>query len=170
MARQRENRVRAKCPRRIDEIPLGLPQGVSSSHGTSPAYQARQCVRQGPAAGVANLPSQRLRAEIPGPAAEATLLPRAGMPEGVASLAGGQAATETPRRSGSASATCRGGTTATPAEGIRSQNAEGRAARGDRRQARAWSRRRKTSASFLRPPGLLRAYTGITLRAGFVLW
>ena len=77
----------------------------------------RQCARQGSAAGVANVPPQRLRTEVPGAAAEPTLLPRSGMPEGVATLAGGQASAETPRRGGRAPAACRGGTAATPTEG-----------------------------------------------------
>jgi hypothetical protein len=39
MAAERENGSRAKCPRRIKSILLGLPQGVVISRGTSSAYQ-----------------------------------------------------------------------------------------------------------------------------------
>ena len=85
-------------PEEDSDILLGLPQGVVTSRGTDSAYHRRQGVSQGPAAGVANVPPQRLRPEVPGPAAEPTLLPRARMPEGTAPLAGGQASTETPRR------------------------------------------------------------------------
>jgi len=171
MARERENGVRAKCPRRIEEIPLGLPRGVSSSHGTDSAYQPMQCARQGLAAGVANVSPQRLRAEIPGAAAEPTLLQRSGMPEGASTLAGGQASAEAPRGGGRAPAACRGGTAATPTEGNRGQGRRGRFGRGKHcRRASAWSRGRKTSAGFLRPAGLLRACAGIALRAGFLLW
>ena len=169
-----------ECPRRISNLLLGRPQGVVTSHGTVAAYQQPVLACQWATAGMAEVSSQGVRAEVSGATIQPALLPRAGMSEGVASLAGGQAATETPRRRGRAPAACRGGTAATPAEGIRGQNAAGRAARRPatrkrvsrvprRHQARAWSRSRKTSARFLRPARLLRAGAGIYLCTGLVL-
>jgi hypothetical protein len=119
---------------------------------------------------MADLPLQRLRPEIPGAAVQPTLLPRARMSGEAAPLAGGQASAEMPRQRRRAAAACGGGTAATPTEGKRSQDGEGRPSHGDRRfRACAWSRSKEASGSFLRSTWLLRACPGIAMCAGLVL-
>jgi hypothetical protein len=85
--------TRGEGPRRMKPILLGRPRGVKTSRGTVAAYPrvSRACQRA--LAGMADLPPQGVRAEIPRAAVEPAVLPGTCMSAGSAPLAGGQAAT-----------------------------------------------------------------------------
>ena len=87
-----------KCPRRVNGILPGRPQGVVTSRGTHAGYQRNQPTRKrapghGPAAGMADLPSQGVWAAVSCPAVEPVVLPRSRVPAIGASLARHAAAT-----------------------------------------------------------------------------
>jgi hypothetical protein len=165
-----------KCPRRINGILPGRPQGVATSRGTQARYQRNQAIcKQAPghgsAAGMADLPSQGVWAAVSCPAVEPVVLPRSRVPAMGASLARRAAATRPAGGVRGAGEPC-GGRAHAAAAKCRPEQALGRGRFGVGNRGWVWrvvTQRNPTSACVVRPAGLLRTSAGFTANDG-ILW